>query len=113
MICAKDLLKDRIRWRVDNEKNLRIWGDKWLLSPSSFKIQSPTKNLHDTTLVKELLGDGGSGWNIPLVLNTFWSEEAEFILSILISKRGGEDKLIWGLNSKGIFTMKSTYYATI
>lgn len=34
------------------------------------------------------------------------------ILSIPVSKRDGEDKQIWGLNPKEIFTFKSAYQAT-
>lgn len=45
-------------------------------------------------------------------MDTFWHEEAETILGIPISKRRGKDKLIWRIYSKGIFTVKSAYYAT-
>lgn len=46
-------------------------------------------------------------------MDTFWPKEAEIILGIHVSKRGGEDKLILDLHTKGIFTIMSAYYAAI
>lgn len=47
------------------------------------------------------------------MMNTFWPEEAEIILNIPVSKRGGEDKLIWGLHNKALFTVESSYQTDI
>lgn len=92
LIFVKDLLKEeRIRWPVSNKEKIRIWRDKWLPSHNSFKIQSLIKNLNETTLAREFLEEGGKSWNIPFVLDSFWSKEAYSILSISVCQQKG-----WG-----------------
>lgn len=73
LICAKgwNILKEWIRWRLGNKEKIRIWGDKWLASPNSYKVQSPIKNLNEMTIVRELLEEGGKDLNIPLILGSF------------------------------------------
>jgi hypothetical protein len=35
-----DLVKEGLIWRVGNGDGIRIWGDRWLPSKSTFMIQS-------------------------------------------------------------------------
>ena len=28
-------------WRVGNGESIKIWGDRWIMSPTSYAIQSP------------------------------------------------------------------------
>lgn len=93
---------------------IRIWKDKWLPTSSTFKIQSPVSILDVTDAkVQELLAEDGKVWNSNLILETFWTNEAITILSIPISQRRGEDKLIWGLTNKDTFTIRSAYFAAM
>jgi hypothetical protein len=58
--------------------------------------------------VEELIDPNTRGWDEQLVPHTFWEEEAEVILTISI----GEDMpdwLAWHFDSKGLFSIKSTY----
>lgn len=96
-------------WRLTMEKKIQIWGDKWLSTPSSFKIQSPPKILSKHATVKELLTTNGS-WNISLILEIFWDEEGKTIQNIPLRKNIQEDKLIWALTKNGKFTVKSVYF---
>lgn len=80
LISTKNLLKEEIRWQVGNGENIRIWEDKLLPSPNSYKVQDPIKNLNKTVVVRELLEEQGKGWNIPLVLDSFRLEKA-FLIS--------------------------------
>lgn len=113
MISARDLLEAGIIWRIGNNTKITFWEEKWLPSPNSFQVQSPLKNLVASPVIKDLLEKGGLEWNRSLILDTFRPEEVDIILSILFSRRGGKDKLIWGLKAKGTFTIKSAYYAAV
>lgn len=46
LISAKDLFLKGIKWQVGNGAKIKIWKDKWLPTPSTYKIHSPIKNLH-------------------------------------------------------------------
>ena len=59
MMNAPNLLKEGLVWRVRNGASIRIWKDKWILSPSTYAIQSPIKLLDADAKVKELI-DGST-----------------------------------------------------
>jgi hypothetical protein len=42
---AKKLLEEGLVWRVGNGQSIKIWGDRWILSPSMYSIQSPPRIL--------------------------------------------------------------------
>jgi hypothetical protein len=48
------------------------------------------------------------GWDVQLVHDTFWSEDANEILRIPIDDRM-EDWLAWHFDSNGLFSVKSAY----
>lgn len=57
--------------RVGNEFSTKIWQNKWLLTLTSYKVQSPLKNLPKTSLVKDFLNNEGKEWNKSLILDIF------------------------------------------
>lgn len=107
------MLHKGIRWRIGNCSKIQIWRDKWLPTLSVYKVQSPIKNLPASTYVKDLILDDSSGWNVAIVEDNFWPHETSYILSILISKRGEEDILTWGLHNKETFIVKIVYHVAI
>lgn len=76
---------------------------------STFKVQSPLVVLDEDAKIHELLLEYGKEWNFNLISKIFWDQEANIILSIPISQRGGEDKMIWCLTEKGTFIVKSVF----
>ncbi|KAF5443039.1 hypothetical protein F2P56_035634 [Juglans regia] len=107
-VCgALNLLKDGLRWRVGNGTNIKIWGQKWLPTPSSFCVQAPCTILDQEAKVSELITSGE--WNEPFIKSIFYKGEAEHIWSLPISRMEAEDKLIWGYTKKGVFAVNSAY----
>ena len=49
-------------------------------------------------------------WNAPLVRQVFMEEEAKLICNIPLSRHQRKDKLIWGVLSSGLFTVRSAYF---
>lgn len=108
LTAAKALVMDGMRWRVGNGKHIKIWYDKWLPTPHSYKVQSPIKLLHHEATVDNLLTVEGR-WKEELVDEIF-SIEAAIIKGLPVSRRGSEDKLFWSPSRNGQFSMKYAYY---
>ncbi|XP_042984755.1 uncharacterized mitochondrial protein AtMg00310-like [Carya illinoinensis] len=107
---ASELIKEGLRWRVGNGEKIKIWKDKWLNVPTSFRVQSPVMRLHKEARVEELIVKEGKIWNENLIRGIFVESEVEQILSIPLSKMGSEDKMVWGPSNKGIFSVRSAYF---
>ncbi|XP_035546588.1 uncharacterized protein LOC118348634 [Juglans regia] len=106
---ALSLLKEGLIWKVGNGEKIKIWGNKWLSTPSSFSIQSPVSSLDKEARVCELM-QGRGEWNTLLIRNIFNKEEADQICSIPVSSMEVEDRLVWGPSKKGIFSVRSAYH---
>ncbi|XP_042974589.1 uncharacterized mitochondrial protein AtMg00310-like [Carya illinoinensis] len=52
-----NLLKEGLRLRVGNGNSIRIWGQKWLPTPSSFCNQSPCSILDKEAKFSELISN--------------------------------------------------------
>ena len=48
-------LKNSLVWRVGDGRDIRIWGDRLLPTPISFKVQSPRRLLSKDARVAELI----------------------------------------------------------
>ena len=96
-------------WCIGNGEGVRIWKDRWISSPKSFKVTSPVVAYSGLEKVSSLVDIDRRGWDVRKVKNTFLPHEAELILSIPISAKLPEDSLIWAWTSYGRFTVKSAY----
>jgi len=59
--------------------------------------------------VDELINPVTRGWDIQLVHDTFWEEDAQLILSIPVHGGMENNKAAWHFNKKGVFSVKSAY----
>lgn len=50
---AMKLLKERLRWRVESGRSIRVCGHKWLSKPIFYCVQSIVKILASDTRVDE------------------------------------------------------------
>ena len=107
---SSDLIQEGLIWRVGNGEKIRIWQDKWLPMPSTFKVYSTPILLHPTATVKELIDSTSKDWNRELIDNLFSVEEARVIHSLPISRTDQADVQIWRRTPKGNFTARSAYY---
>ena len=104
------VLKEGIRWRVENGKRIHIWEDRWLPTPTTYKVISPQKDFDNFPMVSSLLDEDIKWWKTDLVRSIFLPFEANSILKIPISYDLPKDQLISLGNKRGSFTMKSVYY---
>jgi hypothetical protein len=72
---SRDLLKEGLIWRVGNGKTIRIWKDRWLNSPTTYRVQSPPKLLADNATVNHLIDANTKWWDMTLLEQIFSREE--------------------------------------
>jgi hypothetical protein len=101
---------EELVWRIGDGKQVKIWGDRWVPQPTTYKIQSPCISLPIDAKVAELFDPAGVGWNVQLVRSIFNKEEATLICNIPLSRYNQKDKLIWRATKSGLFTVRSAYF---
>ena len=70
------------RWRVGNGKQIHIWDDKWLSTPSTHKVISPPTSLPIFPMVSSLIDSATKWWRTEMIRSTFLPFEANAILKI-------------------------------
>jgi hypothetical protein len=106
---ARKLPQDGLVWRVGDGKTIKIWGDRWLETPTTFLVQSSVKFLNREATVSELIDDATKLWKSNVLSEVFKEEEAQIISSMVISPSSQRDRLVWGggegeLNMGNIFS---------
>lgn len=109
-MASRDLLQDGMFLRVGNGEKVRIWGDKWIPMPTSYKVQSPCRILGENAIVGDLVDVNARRWNSSLIHEIFLEHEAKLICSMPLSRYSQDDQLIWRGTSNGIFTIRSAYH---
>jgi hypothetical protein len=104
------LIRKGLVWRVGNGAKIRIWEDKWLPTPTAYKVQSPLAILAPSAKVCELIERERKWWNISLLEQIFSPDEVKKILSIPLSSTNKEDILLWRGTMKGDFSVRSAYH---
>jgi hypothetical protein len=88
---------------VGNGANIKIWGDKWLPSPTSFQVQTPVRVLHHDAKVVDLIDPTTKEWKFQLIGEIFEQEEATMICNLPLSPLLNNDKQVWLGSKNGFF----------
>ncbi|KAG6663848.1 hypothetical protein CIPAW_02G051300 [Carya illinoinensis] len=97
-------------WRIGDGETVKIWKDRWLPQPLTFKPQSSLRLLPIESKVSMMIDKSTHTWNVPLVNALISKSEADLVNRIPLSLFPTPDKLIWRCTPSGVFTVKSTYY---
>ena len=92
IVGALDVMQEGLVWRFGNGAQVRIWGDKWLPTPTAFSIQTPPSILDPKAHVSELIDNGMQWWNLPLIESMFRPKEVQAIKSIPLNTTNQQDK---------------------
>lgn len=71
------ILQDGLVWRVGDGREIKIWQDRWIPSPTTYSIQSPVSILDVEARVSLLIDVDTKWWNKHLVHAIFNKEEAQ------------------------------------
>ena len=96
-----EVIKNGSRWRVGNGKLIHIWNDRWLPTPSTYKVISPPNGNPEFPMVLALIDPITKWWNVNLVRATFLPFEADTILRIPLTHNMPKDKIIQLRNNRG------------
>lgn len=94
-MSTEPLLEEGLIWRIGDRKTVKVWKDRWLPKPVTFRIQSPMCILHENAKVKELIDSDTKQWNTPFLRVVFLKEEVKEIGKIPISTCNNPEQLIW------------------
>ncbi|XP_041011395.1 uncharacterized protein LOC121255185 [Juglans microcarpa x Juglans regia] len=111
--AARPLLYEGLLWKIGNGNQVKIWSDRWLPIPMSYKTQCLPKVLNTKASISSLIDQDTHSWNLPLVQSVFILEEAVIISIIHISPCKSDDKLVWRCTKNGIFSVKSAYHLLV
>ncbi|XP_042969022.1 uncharacterized protein LOC122301695 [Carya illinoinensis] len=109
-LSARHVLMEGMLWRVGDGTQIKVWKDKWLPSPSTFKVQSPVRILNAEATVAELINPDIRKWNLNLIHAIFSKPEAKVISKMTISQCGSQDVQTWRCSENGKFTIRSAYH---
>lgn len=99
-----------MKWRVGNGESILLWSDKWLPSPASQKILSPTDHILPNDAKDRAHVDlEKKEWHAQLVRQVLGAEEVDLVLGIPLSLHLPQDCCIWDSHPNGKFTVRSTY----
>ncbi|KAA3487436.1 reverse transcriptase [Gossypium australe] len=108
-ICsARELIEERVLWRVGKGDQINIWNDPWL--PGRENNRVAVQDISPMwTSVNQLTETADSNWNRDLINCLFDETTANRILAIPISRGRSEDTLVWKHEGSGDYTVKSGY----
>ncbi|GMY29656.1 uncharacterized mitochondrial protein AtMg00310-like [Fagus crenata] len=95
-------------WKVGNGRQISIWEDKWIPSPSTYKISSLRLQNEGSFYVNDLIDPQTKSWK-DLISQSFRLEDAALILKIPLPNEGTSDSIFWVGNSSGVFSISSAY----
>ncbi|KAK2647882.1 hypothetical protein Ddye_015371 [Dipteronia dyeriana] len=107
LMWGRGIISTGSRWRIGNGNSVRVYGDRWIPRPSTFKISSPI--LLDENVTVDFLKTDSGGWNIDLLQDTFIADDVNQILSIPPSNPSAGDYLLWHFKKSGEYSTHSRY----
>ncbi|XP_040999511.1 uncharacterized mitochondrial protein AtMg00310-like [Juglans microcarpa x Juglans regia] len=90
--AARPLLYEGLLWKIGNGNKVKIWSDRWLPIPTSYKTRPPPKVLSTEATVNSLIDQDSHSWNLFLVQSVFIPEEAAITSRIHISPCNSNEK---------------------
>ena len=110
IMSARDLIKKGSIWRVSTDSDIRIWGDRWLLTPHHHFITSPRHTNPCLSQVAHLIDHQSRTWKEGLIMATFLPHDAAAILGVPLSSRNHSDSPVWGATKNGVYAVQSGYH---
>ena len=108
---ARKFISMGAKWRVGDEKLIRIFKDSWLPETNGGKITSSPTALGSEARVDNLIEQNLGQWNEQVINSCFIPFEAQQIKAIPLVVSPESDFLYWSLEKDGVYSVKSGYKA--
>ena len=66
-MAAQPLVRRGIWWQVGDGKMIKVWKDKWIPSPSTYKVITPERTPEQIQWVSDLIDEDSKEWKRALV----------------------------------------------
>ena len=109
LMAAQGVIRRGMRWQVGTGNQIRVWRDKWIPRPSTYKVITPKLPSLNGALVCELINRETKEWDRDKIEQWFLPEDRDEILGIPLSTTRNRDRIIWAENRSGKFSVKSAY----
>lgn len=108
IVWGRDLFREGYMWRVGNGRHIYIDEDPWILRSGSRYPLFVSEALKGRR-VSDLLNSNG-GWNEEVISKNFFTSNVEDILVIPLGQAEEKDEIVWNLDLKEKFSMRSVYH---
>jgi hypothetical protein len=95
---------------VGDGSNIKIWGDRWLPTPTSYSVQSPIRILDEMDVVSKLIDGEQGSWKHELIRVILELDEARVILQSPLSPSLPPNRLTWRGTTNDLFSVRSAYH---
>ncbi|ONI17829.1 hypothetical protein PRUPE_3G181300 [Prunus persica] len=112
ILWGRQVIEDGLIWRVGNGASIRVFQDRWIPKPFTFKPLL-ARGLDWNTTVSNLLTASGS-WDLPLLEQHFSLEDQDIISGIAlvsVSQRG--DSKYWFFSKNRKYTINTGYCVAV
>ena len=79
---AMEIVREGSRWTVGDGISINIWEDRWLPTPSTFKVITPQVDIGDTPQVPSLIDPITRRWRLERLHQFFLPMDITAIMSI-------------------------------
>lgn len=104
ILHGRDTLRAGIQRHIGDGRTTNIWTDPWLQGVDLTSYYTPR-----VQKVSDLLYQPGS-WNVNLLGELFPVEVVNTICALPLSSNLYADRWIWGVDKRGVFSVKSAYH---
>jgi len=98
-------MKLGVIWRIGDGRNIKMWSDPWIPRGILRRPITPRRG-NVLTNVADLIDPVTGSWDVELVRDIFWEEDAEIILALSVHE-GRDNFLAWHYDDHGLFSVKS------
>ena len=77
LMAAQGVIRRGMRWQVGNGTKGRVWHDKWIPRPSTYKVLTLERPNSRNALVCELINRATGEWNMEKINSWFLPEDRE------------------------------------
>lgn len=101
----------RSHWQIMNGKQVWVWIDIWLPSfPIGYPFTRGTAQVNQNTWVESLIFQTNEEWDIEFLRPFILVVECDAILDTYIGDHMLRDRLVWPLDKRWIYSVKSGYH---
>ncbi|KAL0006983.1 hypothetical protein SO802_008485 [Lithocarpus litseifolius] len=107
---AREVVRKGACFVIGDGESVDVWVDPWVPWIEGFTPSPKDESIVQSEMkVSHLIDQDHRSWKTSIVMDIFSSISAKAILSIPIPSRPSPDKLMWILDSKGLFSVRSAY----